>query len=132
MPIYEVECPECRSQYETYLRHFEDQNPECPTCNVVTERLVSKSNVIFTGPLSASKYNDKNLEFADSDGHWGHRKKSRRPGEPEWVWIDSWEKRKKFMKDEGLVGVEDVGQVEATVDGKWGSSTGSGTKGQWI
>lgn len=130
MPIYELSCGGCGSEYETYHPHFDTPDPDCPQCGGKTERMPSKFKVVFTGDLSAGKYNDPKLEYANMEGHWGYLNKSGAPGER--VWIDSWDKRKKFMRDEKLLGIEDVGHIEASEDGKFTSSGGRGSKGQWI
>lgn len=134
MPIYELECPKCVREFETYVPHYDSPNPECPDCKVATERKISKFKVVFTGDLSAAKYNDSKLEYANLEGHWGYRKRSSKiPGKLEPVWIDSWSKRKQFMKDEKLLGVEDVGNIEGSADGTYQSSSkGRGNSGQWI
>lgn len=135
MPIYEYaclgNCPSYGEVTEEYFHSRDHEAPICEQCGGRKEKLVSQFAVVFTGPLSA-KYNDPKLEGAHKEGHWGWRRKSARDfDKPEPVWLDSWEKRKRFMAEEHLIGYEDVGPVEGTRDGKW-SRTRTGMPGTWI
>lgn len=124
MPIFESACDTCINTQE-WLGKFDEDDPLCQRCGVQMRRLPSRFRVVFTGPLSASKYNNPNLPGADPrqaylDGHWVTRVRSSKTGKPEREFIDTHEKRRKFMKEEGLVGIEDFGdKVEARASGKW-------------
>lgn len=132
MPIFESACQQCGSVQEFYAPHSDSPDPSC-TCGGETKRLISTFGVVFTGPLSASKYNrdvqggDPKARFQDEQVVW--RTKSSKTGVPERCVLTTWEDRKRFMKDEGLIGIEDLGDLQATSDGKVGS--GVGMRGQW-
>lgn len=130
MPLFESICGKCGEMREYYVPHWYSPDPEC--CGEQTKRLVSEFGVVFTGVLSASKYNDPKLERAHQGPHWGWRRRSSKSGKPEPVYIETFEDQKKFCKEEGLVNPKDIGNIEATSDGKFNSSTGRGTRGQWV
>jgi|WetSurMetagenome_2_1015567.scaffolds.fasta_scaffold742858_2 hypothetical protein len=94
------------------------------------QRVVSAFQVVFTGPIT-KRYNDPKSENPDQEGHWAFRKRSSVSGNPEAVFIETWQDRREFMKQEGLVGYEDVGPIDSSPDGKW-SSTRTGKPGTWI
>jgi putative FmdB family regulatory protein len=129
MPIFESYCGQCDVVKE-WLGHSDDPEPFCQRCGAETKRLVSTFGVVFTGALSASKYNDPRLEGAHMEEQVVWRTRSSRTGKPERCVLRSFEDRKKYMKDEGLLGIEDVGDIEATSDGK--VSSGRGLRGQWV
>lgn len=127
---YEFRCEKCGAEQERYVPRFASPNPPCEdaACDGETVKLVSGFAIIFTGPLTA-RYNDRNLEGAHSEGHWATRLRTV-SGEPEPVWIDSWQAQREFCKSEGLVNPKDLpSNAEASSDRKL---SGSGMKGQWI
>ena len=117
MPIFESGCEECELITE-WMGHFDADEPFCPECGKQMRRLPSKFRVVWTGPLS-SKYNDSKLPGAHLEGHWAYKLRNTRDGKPEKVWIDTWQKRKEYMKSEGLVGIEDTGRIEPRDTGKF-------------
>jgi hypothetical protein len=107
VPLFESACEECRITVE-WMGKYDAPEPFCGGCGHEMHRLPSKFKVIWTGAMSASKYGDSKLGN-NFDSHTAYRIKTSRSGAPEPVLIDSWQKRKEFMKAEGLVGVEDLG-----------------------
>lgn len=87
-------------------------------------RLISAFKVVFSGPITA-KYNDKKLEGAHQEGHWLWCKNTT-DGKPRREWVDTWQKRKELMKQEGL---EEAGPLAVSSDGK--RATGTGMPGCW-
>jgi hypothetical protein len=119
MPLFESECAGCGTYLE-WSGKWDQEEPFCHACGVQMRRMPSQFGIVWTGPLSASKYNDNKLEGAHVEEHTAYRIKSTRnpDGSPEQVRITNWQERKEFMKAEGLVGIEDVGKIEATETGK--------------
>lgn len=133
MPIFESfcpnpDCPKCGVVSERYESRYTDADPLCPECSGQQCRKVSQSHVVFTGPIT-SRYKDKSLEGAGRDGHWAWRRKSSKSGNPEPVFIDSFETQRQYCKDEGLINPKDVGPTMMGSDGKLLSSTG--LPGSW-
>jgi hypothetical protein len=124
MPVFESQCPDCGHIEEWYGR-YEQADPFCGLCGLEMRRIVSRPNVVFTGALSASKYNNPNLPGCDQkvahmDEQVVWRIRSSKTGRPERCVLRTWEDRRKFMKEEKLVGVEDVGdKFEASTDGRF-------------
>ncbi len=108
---------------EWYARHFDDPDPDCEQCGSKTIRQLSTFGVVFTGTLT-TRYNDPKLEGYHKEGFWAVRKRTSKTGRPlengklEHEFIDTWDKRKKFLKDEGLAGREHTGPIHATSDGR--------------
>lgn len=78
MPLYEHACvdrgcPLHGVPVEHYFRSMDSLNPRCEACQGATERLMSLSNVVFTGPITA-RYNDRGKERAHQEGHWAYEK----------------------------------------------------------
>lgn len=130
MPIYESYCAACQRTKEWYAPLSTSPDPACELCHGPTTRLISGFNVVFTGPLTA-RYNDPQAENPHQEGFWAHRVKSSSSGQPEPCFIETWQQRKQYLKDEGLVGGEEVGPVDGTGDGKW-STTRTGRPGTWV
>jgi len=94
------------------------------------KRLVSRPNIVFTGVLAASKYNrdvaggDQRQRHMDGFYAWKTRSSTKPDGSPERVWISNWEERRRFMKEEKLVGIEDVGdKFTPSADGRWAGTS---------
>jgi putative FmdB family regulatory protein len=130
MPIFEFFCEGCRRYKESYLSRSTSPDPACESCGKPMSRLISSFSVIFTGALTA-RYNDPKCENPYQEGFWAHRVKSSSSGAPEATFIDTWEKRREYMKEEGLIGHEDIGPVDPSSDGKW-SNTRTGRPGTWV
>jgi predicted nucleic acid-binding Zn ribbon protein len=127
MPIFEhicyrLDCSRNSVVVEGYFRRS-DPMPTCPGCGNEMSRLVSGFAVTFAGPITA-RYNDKKLEYAHQEGHWLWCKKG--PGGPRREWVDTWQRRKELMKQEGL---EDAGPLEGSSDGR--KASGVGMPGCW-
>lgn len=96
--------------------------------------MISAFAVVFTGALSASKYNQDVKgglpEQRHMDGHWAWRRRSSKSGQPEPVWIDNFATQAQFCKEEGLVNPRDLpSNLEAGADGK--SISTRGMPGCW-
>jgi hypothetical protein len=116
LPIYESICDTCRKAIE-WIGKYEQAEPFCE-CGKQMRRAPSRFGIVWTGPLT-TKYNNKKLEYAHVEEHTAYRIKSSRSGKPEPVRITNWQERREFMKAEGLVGVEDLGdKFEASSTGK--------------
>jgi hypothetical protein len=89
---------------------------------------MSAFNVVFTGAIT-KKYWSRKAEPLKGDGFWTYRTKTE-SGQPEPVYIETWQQRKDFMKSEGYIGYEDVGPQRPGSDGKWtkGRSAMPGTE----
>lgn len=111
MPLFESQCEFCEGVIE-WRGKWDDPEPFCDRCGSEMKRLPSKFKIIWTGPLT-TKYNDNKLEGAHLDAHWGTNRDGSR------TWIDTFEKRKAFMKKNKFLGIEDVGRIEARDTGKW-------------
>jgi len=128
MPIYEYECQQCGAAMERYVPRFSSPNPDC--CGVSMERVPSAFRVVWTGAITGSKYSDQKKENAHLDGHWAWKKKTA-SGNPEAVFIDTWQKQKEFCKSEGLVNPSEMpANPEFGSDGK--SMSSRGMPGSWI
>lgn len=126
MPIYDVECQGCRSVEEIFLHHWNSPTPDCPLCRWPRTRLASRFGVVFSGPITA-RYNERDRENAHAEGYWAYRKRSSISGQPEPVFIQTWDQRREFMKAEGL---EDAPtNCAISKDGKTLQS--NGMPGQW-
>lgn len=130
MPLRETMCPnkDCASYgipVEHYYPRTDTPLQACEACGGETRQLVSRFGVVFTGPITA-KYNDSKGENPYMEGHWVTEKKT-----PDGVhrqrFIETWQQRKEFMKQEGLT---DVGPMDGASDGKKSSS--QGLPGCWI
>lgn len=130
MPIYENWCPACSVRREFFSHRVTEENPPCESCGGTTGRIISSFQIIWTGPLTA-KYNDPKLEGAEREGHWAWRRRSSLSGNPEPVYIDSFQKQTEFCKEEGLINPKDLPRnLEVSADGK--SASSRGLPGQWV
>jgi len=137
MPTYDFICenPGCENFHRRiwrYLRSYRSPDPNC-SCGASLLRLPAAPAVVFTGPLTA-KYNDPKKEGAHEEGHWAWRVNSttRPDGKPEPVFIDTFEKQRKFCKEEGLINPADVPRHREISDDGKSLKTSSGYPGQWI
>lgn len=133
MPLYEHFCPNNRCRAfavveEHYFSSMSSQDPPCDTCGTKKKRCISDFAIPLNGLITA-RYNDPKLEGSHMEGHFAWRKKTP-DGVPQKVWIETFEQRKKFMKEEGLVGYEDTGPIAHDSNGKR-SSTRTGMPGCW-
>lgn len=129
MPLREYVCPDLDCKLYNYRRERYEHTtpppaPKCVECGVEMEQVMSAFAVTFAGEMSA-RYNDPKKEFAHKEGEWQLSKKS--PGGPKWEYINTWQRRKEWMKQEGL---EECGPMQAGDDGK--SANGRGLPGAWI
>lgn len=134
MPIREGYCenPDCPSfrQLREWLDKAEPRVKPCPTCGSALFRLVSRFGIVWTGHLT-TKYNDKRSEDYHQEGHWAYRVRSSQSGEPEPVWIDSFQKQKEFCKEEGLVNPKDLPtNADISADGR--KLRSQGMPGSWV
>lgn len=134
MPIYESYCQRCQRTQEWYAKHFVEitENPFCDQCGDPMLRGASRFGVVFSGPIT-KKYND-NMK-ADSyhqEGHWAYRIKSSKDGNPEPVYIETFQQQKEFCRAEGLVNPKDLPNMEADSEGKFRSNAGVGMPGTWV
>ena len=129
MPIRDAQCKACGKVEENYYGTFDKPPIPCEVCGGETVFLPpSRFAIVFTGSFSAAKYNDPKLDGAHQEGFWATAKNTV-DGKPKQVYIDNWQKRKEFMKSEGLT---DSGPREASPDGKSNGREGVGLPGQWV
>ena len=135
MPLYEVccvnnECQRCALVDERYYSRFDSPDPDCRSCSQPVRRCISTFATPFLGAITA-RYNDPNCNAPQLDGHWAWRRKSSSKGEryPEPVFIDTWDKRKQFMKEVGLIGFEEPGDMRPDANGA--PTIGTGMPGCW-
>lgn len=76
----------------------------------------------FMGLITA-RYNDPKREGAHMEGHWAYRRNTV-SGYTEPVFLDTFQKRREFMKSEGLVGCEDVADSLPDANGHRTTSVG--------
>lgn len=133
MPVYESYCEDCKRVEEWYAKHFVDidQNPFCAVCGAPMRRVASAFSVVFTGPIT-KKYNDNmRADNYNQEGHWAYRVKSSKSGNPEPVYIETFQQQKEFCREEGLVNPKDLPNMEADSEGKFRSNAGVGMPGCW-
>jgi len=137
MPTYDFTCfnRNCENYGRKtwkFLHSYRSPDPVC-RCGRRLKRLPAAPAIVFTGPLTA-KYNDPKKEGSHEEGHWAWRVRSttRPDGKPEPVFIDTFEKQRKFCKEEGLINPAEMPRhLEISEDGRSFKST-SGYPGQWI
>ncbi len=130
MPIYESYCGPCGVRFEWFSKSFTEDNPPCGDCGNQTVRLISPFAIVFTGAIT-TRYNDKSKENGEIEGHWAYRVRSSISGQPEAVWIDSWQKQKDFCREEGLINPKELPtNAEVSTDGKKLQS--AGMPGAWV
>jgi hypothetical protein len=49
LPTYDGQCPQCKKKYEFFLAKWNEENPKCPGCKCVVERLVSAARLSIFG-----------------------------------------------------------------------------------
>lgn len=133
MPIYETACSNktCDKHgvpVEHYYRTSGEPLYPCENCGGETRLLISQFAVVFTGPITA-RYNDKKKERPDLESHWVWEKKTP-DGKPRQRYIETWQQRKEYMKQEGLR--DDIGVIDAPSDGKGSGNNGCGMPGAWV
>lgn len=132
MPLYEHYCDneECKRYQQVEEHFFHSSNceaPQCPDCSRRQVRAMSRFSSPFTGLMTA-RYNDPKKEGAHMEGHWAYRRKTV-SGNPEPVFLETFQQRREFMKSEGLVGYEDAGPNMPDSNGKRVNTTGM--PGSW-
>lgn len=107
MPIFESYCDQCRKVKEWFTHRYTEEDPACENCGGPTMRLASTFRVIWSGVITA-RYNDPKRDNAHQEGHWAYRTRSSRSGNPEPVFIETFDDQRRFCRDEGLVNPKDV------------------------
>jgi hypothetical protein len=136
VPLFETACKnESCELYAFAVEHFyhhADSEPcACEACGKPTHRLYSTFNSPFTGVMSITKYGDSRSEPRKGDGHVMYRKNSSRSGNPEPVYIETWEEQRRFCKEENLMNPTDLPtNAKISRDGK--SWETRGMPGQWV
>ncbi len=132
MPIYESYCRGCGHIQEWYSKRFSEitENPDCDKCGQTMIRIASSFSVVFTGAIT-TKYNDPTAENYHKEGHWAYRIRSSKSGNPEPVWIETFQQQKEFCKEEGLVNPKELPNMDAHPDGRITTTTGAGMPGCW-
>lgn len=130
MPIREYACPNqtCGDYGQIVERYENSSPPPAPVCRCgyMKSQLISSFGVVFTGTITA-RYNDSKLENAHVEGSWMYEKKA--PGGPRHTFVDTWEQRKRIMKQEGLIDAGGQG-AEVSSDGRKVST--AGMPGAWV
>ncbi len=49
MPIYEYRCQQCQNVFEEWLKSFDDEAPNCPSCGGQAERIMSNTTFVLKG-----------------------------------------------------------------------------------
>ncbi|MFI3270719.1 MAG: zinc ribbon domain-containing protein [Pseudomonadota bacterium] len=49
MPIYEYRCQDCQNVFEEWLKNFNDDAPNCPSCGGQAERIMSNTTFVLKG-----------------------------------------------------------------------------------
>ena len=129
MPVYEVWCPECNREEEYFSHVRTDEDPPCPGCGGWRQRRVSSFKVVFSGPLTA-RYNDPKREGAQMEGFWDYRVRSSVSGQPEPVFLETWDQLREFRKAEQLSMPGDV-PANATISRDGRTISSAGMPGQW-
>ncbi len=99
------------------------------------KRLISGFSAIWTKNIS--DYGDPHRESYAKDakrgGHWEYRKHSEgaTPEKPIPVFIDSRQKQKEFVRAEGLIDPNEIGEVSMDSEGR-SFSSGAGMPGSWV
>jgi putative FmdB family regulatory protein len=128
MPVFEYFCHKCGSTEEIYVRHWDDPAP-CPACGMEREKMMSRFGIVFTGPITR-KYMDTKRDGYHMEGFWAYRKRSSISGQPEPVFISTFDELKAFNKAEGLAAPGEV-PTNATISADGRKLTSSGMPGQW-
>ena len=136
MPIYEGTCVNTTCEARGCIREWYVKSSQvgmkkpCPSCSAALKRTPSRFGIVWTGELT-TKYNDKGSENYHQEGHWAYKVRSSTSGEPEPVWIDTFQKQKEFCKQEGLVNPKDLPtHADVSADGK--KLRSRGMPGAWI
>lgn len=94
--------------------------------------MISRFGVVFTGTIT-SRYNDSKREKPHMEGHYVWERKTadgRKLDQPRQRFIETWQDRKQYMKQEGLR--DDIGVIDAPSDGKGSTNNGCGMPGAWV
>jgi hypothetical protein len=135
MPLFESacpsrDCPDYAQPVEHYYPYSHSTTLPCEKCGGPTVKLVSQFHVVFTGPITA-KYNDKHLDGAHREGHWGFNKDPV-TGKSTPAFIETFQQQKDFCKRNKLVNPKDAPtNFEVSADGTTIQNT-RGLPGSWI
>lgn len=106
MPLFNFACGACGLVGEQYLSRVELPDPPCRACGGATVRQLSAFNVVFTGPLSASKYNDPKRAKAHLEGHWVWERDA--AGKPHPTLIRTFDDQRDYCKRNGLINPKEM------------------------
>jgi putative FmdB family regulatory protein len=129
VPIYEYWCQPCGEVEEMYRKRYGEPPPPCPRCGAERITLASRFAVVFTGDIT-SRYKLKDREDAYTDGVWMYRKRTSLSGEPEPVYIQTWQELREFCKAEGLSQPGEA-PTNASISSDGKRLSGAGMPGQW-
>ncbi len=134
MPLFDLGCTRCNYWFEAFLHTRDKPNPNCPKCKSQTRRLISRFAAIWTRSLS--DYGDPHKESYHADqkrgGHWAFRKRSEggTPDAPIPVFLETRQQQKDFVRAEGLVDPNEIGNISVKSDGE--GVTSCGQPGAWV
>ena len=111
------------------MRRWDMPPPDCPVCLGPRTELASRFGVIFTGPITA-RYNDPKRENAHMDGFWAYRKRTSLSGQPEPVFLSTFDEMRAFNKAEGLASPGEV-PTNSTITADGRRIVSDGMPGQW-
>lgn len=129
MPVHEFMCESCGTVEEHFYHVTPAEDPPCPVCLGPRIRLASAFKVVFTGPLTA-RYNDPKREGAHMEGFWDYRVRSSVSGNPEPVYLSTWDELREFRKSEHLSMPGDV-PTQATMSADGRKISSAGMPGSW-
>lgn len=99
MPLFESKCTNERCRlYGIEIEHYyhnaaQPMNP-CKRCGGPTQKIeASRFGIVFTGVISA-RYNDRDKEGANREGHWAFEKDP--AGKTKPVFLETWQDQKEF------------------------------------
>lgn len=131
MPVtFDFRCNECNEQFESLLKSWRSENPNCPKCGKGLERLLPSPACVWAKPYG--DYGDPTKEYyRPGQGVVAYRTKTTRhiDGTPEKVVLNSMRDVITYCHDEGLTNPADLNpHSEISKDGRKVTAE----KGRWI
>ncbi|OEH86604.1 hypothetical protein BHU72_10115 [Desulfuribacillus stibiiarsenatis] len=69
MPIFDLQCKDCKHEYQVRASYEERQNAKCPACGSEKKAPVFKANV--KGPVSSSGIKDTGCSTCPGSSNFG-------------------------------------------------------------
>ena len=81
MPIYEYTCPQCRKNFEEWLKSDDDASTHpCPVCGTASPRIISNTTFILKGGgWYVTEYGSHHAETEAASHEGGHGEKKSAP-----------------------------------------------------